>query len=208
MKLDVPGVMNPLPNFTTVHENGQLDHIRETEAFLNDLKTGQLPSVSWIIPENAVSEHPPSSIHAGQAYVTNLINTIMQSPAWDSTVIILAWDDWGGFYDHVVPPRVDVNGYGLRVPAMLISPYAKKGFIDHQTLSFDAYLKFIEDIFLEGQRIDPQTDGRPDRRPSVRENNPQLGDLLNDFDFSQPPLPPLILPTDPPPGRASIPGTD
>ncbi len=208
MKLDVPGVMNPLPNFTTVHDNDQLGNIRKTEVFLTDLKNNKLPSVSWVIPENAVSEHPSSSVHAGQAYVTNLINAIMRSPDWNSTVIILAWDDWGGFYDHVVPPKVDVNGYGLRVPALLIGPYVKKGFIDHQTLSFDAYLKFIEDIFLDSQRIDPETDGRPDRRPSVRENVPQLGDLLNDFDFSQSPLPPLILSTDPPPGPASLPGTD
>ena len=207
MKLDVPGVMNPLPNFTTVHDNGQLNYIRKTEVFLTDLKNKKLPSVSWIIPENGVSEHPPSSIHAGQAYVTGLINAIMQSSYWDSTVIILAWDDWGGFYDHVAPPKVDMNGYGLRVPALLISPYAKKGLVDHQTLSFDAYLKFIEDIFLAGQRIDPKTNGRPDPRPSVRENSRQLGDLLNDLDFSQSPLPALILPIDPPPGPASIPGT-
>jgi len=207
MKLDVPGVMNPLPNFTTVHDNGQLNYIRKTEVFLTDLKNKKLPSVSWIIPENGVSEHPPSSIHAGQAYVTGLINAIMQSSYWDSTVIILAWDDWGGFYDHVAPPKVDMNGYGLRVPALLISPYAKKGLVDHQTLSFDAYLKFIEDIFLAGQRIDPKTNGRPDPRPSVRENSRQLGDLLNDLDFSQSPLPALILPVDPPPGPASIPGT-
>jgi hypothetical protein len=168
-------------------------------------ETNKLPSVAWVIPENGVSEHPPSSIHAGQAYVTGLINAIMRSSYWKDTVIILAWDDWGGFYDHVPPPKVDVNGYGLRVPALLISPYAKKGFIDHQVLSFDAYLKFIEDIFLNGERLDPLTDGRPDPRPSVREINPQLGDLLNDLDFSQVPLPPLILPINPPPGPASIP---
>jgi phospholipase C len=207
MKLDVPGVMNPLRNFTTVHDNGQLDHIRKTEVFLTDLKNNSLPSVSWVIPENGVSEHPPASIHAGQAYVTALINAIMQSSYWESTIIILAWDDWGGFYDHVPPPKVDVNGYGLRVPALLISPYAKKGLIDHQTLSFDAYLKLIEDVFLNSQRIDPGTNGRPDPRPSVREMNPQLGDLLNDLDFSQAPLPPLILPIDPPSGPASIPGS-
>jgi Phosphoesterase family len=87
----------------------------------------------------------------------------MQGPAWSSTAIFLAWDDWGGFYDHVVPPHVDINGYGLRVPGIVISPYAKQGYIDHQTLSFDAYVKFIEDDFLSGQRIDPQTDGRPDQ---------------------------------------------
>ncbi len=202
---DVPGVMNPLPNFATVHEDEQLNHIRLTAEFLASLNDGTLPAISWIIPELGVSDHPATSIRAGQAYVTGLINAIMQSPEWDSTVIFLAWDDWGGFYDHVVPPTVDVNGYGLRVPALLISPYAKKGTIDHQTLSFDAFLKFIEDIFLDGQRLDPQTDGRPDSRPTVRENSPLLGDLLNDLDFSQEPLPPLILPLDPAPGPASIP---
>ena len=94
----------------------------------------------------------------------------MRSPDWDSTAIFLVWDDWGGFYDHVVPPKVDLHGYGLRVPALVISPYAKRGYIDHQVLSFDAYLKFIEDVFLDGQRLDPRNDGRPDPRPFVREN--------------------------------------
>jgi LysM repeat protein len=117
----------------------------------------------------------------------------MQGPNWDSTAIFLSWDDWGGFYDHVEPPEVDQNGYGLRVPGLVISPYAKQGYIDHQTLSFDAYVKFIEDVFLGGQRIDPETDGRPDPRPTVRENVSQLGDLLGDFDFSQPSRSPVVL---------------
>jgi Phosphoesterase family len=94
---------------------------------------------------------------------------------------------------------VDGNGYGLRVPGIVISPYARRGFVDHQTLSFDAYLKFIEDDFLGGQRIDPATDGRPDPRPDVRENAPGLGDLIADFDFHQRPRPPLLLPTRPDP---------
>jgi phospholipase C len=110
----------------------------------------------------------------------------------------VAWDDWGGFYDHVVPPTVDKNGYGLRVPALTISPYAKKGMIDHQTLSFDAYLKFIEDVFLNKQRLDPKTDGRPDPRPTVRENASLLGDLMSEFDFSQAPRPPVLLSEHPP----------
>lgn len=101
---------------------------------------------------------------------------------------------------------MDENGYGLRVPSLLISPYAKRGLVDHQTLSFDAYLKLIEDIFLAGKRLDPRTDGRPDSRPTDRENSPMLGDLLNDLDFNQPPLPPLILPEDPDSGPASTPG--
>ena len=130
--------------------------------------------MSWIDPNGTVSEHPPALVSAGQSYVTGLINAIMRSPDWKSTAIFLSWDDWGGFYDHVKPPRVDENGYGLRVPGLVISPYARRGFIDHRTLSFDAYVKFIEDDFLGGQRLDPATDGRPDPRPDVRENAPQL----------------------------------
>ena len=202
---NVPGDWNPLPAFDTVKQDGELANIQTVDKYFAAAQNGTLPAVAWIVPENKVSEHPPSKISDGQAYVTGLINAAMQGPDWNTTAIFLAWDDWGGFYDHVVPPRVDKNGYGLRVPGLVISPYAKKGFIDHQTLSFDAYLKFIEDDFLNGQRIDPQTDGRPDPRPSVRENMPQLGDLVNDFDFTQAPRPPLILPTNPKPGPASIP---
>jgi phospholipase C len=118
----------------------------------------------------------------------------MKSKDWPSTAILLSWDDWGGFYDHVAPPQADGNGYGLRVPGLVISPYAKAGHIDHQVLSHDAYLKFIEDDFLNGRRIDPATDGRPDSRPTVRESSPLLGNLTRDFDFTQPPRPPLLLP--------------
>jgi phospholipase C len=97
----------------------------------------------------------------------------------------------------VVHPVVDGNGYGLRVPGLEISPYAREGYVDHQTLSFDAYLKFIEDDFLGGARIDPTLDGRPDSRPDVRENASQLGNLVLDFDFFQQPRPPHLLPTIP-----------
>jgi phospholipase C len=79
------------------------------------------------------------------------------------------------------------------VPGLVISPYAKRGFVDHQTLSFDAYVKFVEDDFLKGQRLDPRTDGRPDPRPDVRERAPQLGNFVRDFDFSQKPRRPIIL---------------
>ena len=122
----------------------------------------------------------------------------MQGPDWPSTAIFLAWDDWGGFYDHVAPPKVDRNGYGLRVPGLVITPYARQGYVDHQVLSFDAYAKFIEDDFLGGSRLDPKTDGRPDPRSSVRENAPILGNLVRDFDFNQKPRPPVLLPLHPP----------
>ena len=206
-KLSVPGIWNPLPGFGDVQADGQMGNVQDVSHFLSSARAGTLPAVSWVVPNSQDSEHPPALISAGQSYVTNLINTVMAGPDWSSTAIFLTWDDWGGFYDHVVPPTVDANGYGLRVPGLVISPYARQGYVDHQTLSFDAYLKFIEDDFLSGQRIDPATDGRPDSRPDVRENAPQLGDLTADFDFTQTPRPPTLLPmhptTDLVPGRHS-----
>ena len=189
-----PGIWNPLPYFDTVREDGELSNVQSVENFYEQAKAGTLPAVAWVVPSGPVSEHPPAAVSAGESYVTSLIDAVMQSPNWDSTAIFLAWDDWGGFYDHVVPPTVDVNGYGLRVPGLVISPYAKHGYIDHQTLSFDAYVKFIEDDFLGGQRLDPSTDGRPDPRPTVREDVSVLGDLRKDFDFGRRPREPFILP--------------
>ena len=165
--------------------------------FYASAKSGALPAVSWVVPSGAVSEHPPAPVSFGQSYVTSLVNAVMRSPDWRSTAIFLAWDDWGGFYDHVAPPVVDQNGYGLRVPGVVISPYARRGYVDHQTLSFDAYVKFIEDDFLHGQRLDPATDGRPDPRPDVRENATILGNLVTDFNFDQRPRPPMLLPVHP-----------
>ena len=200
------GIWNPLPYFDTVRQDGQLRNIEPVHRFYRAARRGNLPAVSWVAPADAVSEHPPSSIGVGENYVTGLINTIMSGPDWNSTAIFLAWDDWGGFYDHVRPPRVDENGYGLRVPALVISPYARKGYVDHQTLSFDAYLKFIEDDFLGSQRLNPRTDGRPDPRPDVRENAPILGNLVSDFNFNKTPRPPVLLPQQkvaPVPGHAT-----
>ncbi len=194
---NTPGIWNPLPWFDTVQADGQLGNIKDVSSFYTAAKAGTLPAVTWVVPSGAVSEHPPAPVSAGQSYVTSLINALMKSPDWDSTAIFLAWDDWGGFYDHVVPPTVDENGYGLRVPGMVISPYAKRGYVDHQTLSFDAYDKFIEDDFLGGQRINPASDGRPDPRPSVRENEKVLGNLIEDFDFNQGPRPAVVLPVHP-----------
>jgi phospholipase C len=200
-----PEIWNPLPWFTTVKQDGQLGNIQTIGSFYADAKSGHLPAVSWVVPNGKVSEHPTALVSTGQTYVTTLINAIMSSSDWSSTAIFLAWDDWGGFYDHVVPPVVDQNGYGLRVPGIVISPYARSGYIDHQTLSFDAYVKLIEDDFLGGQRLDPKTDGRPDPRPTVRETAPALGDITQAFDFNQAPRPALLLNPNPPPGPASTP---
>jgi len=198
---------NVLPGFTSFWDgerrNGPRDNVLPVDDYLSAAADGSLPSVSWIFPTSATSEHPtsPSTTRTGMAYVTRLVNAAMQSPDWNSTAIFLTWDDWGGFYDHVVPPRVDGNGYGLRVPGLVISPWVRAGSIQHATLSFDSYLRLIEDRFLGGQRLDPKTDGRPDSRPTVRERlaNPMQGV----FDFTQDPLPPLVL--DPWPWHAAEP---
>jgi phospholipase C len=200
-----PSIWNPLPAFDTVRQNHQVGNVRSISHFYRAARDGGLPAVSWVMPNDKVSEHGPQPIDAGQAYVTGIVNAIMRGPDWSSTAIFVTWDDWGGRYDHVRPPRVDLNGYGLRVPGLLISPYARAGFIDHQTLSFDAYNKFIEDDFLGGQRIDPKTDGRPDPRPDVRENSPRLGDLAAEFDFNQLPRRPLLLNPHPLPASAPAP---
>ena len=203
----VPKLWNVMPGFTDVNQDKQTGNVQTLTDFKAQAKAGTLPAVSWIVPDQQDSEHPSALVSTGQAYVTRIVNAVMRSSDWKSSAIFIAWDDWGGFYDHVVPPVADSLGYGIRVPAMVISPYAKKGHIDPQTLSFDAYIKFIEDDFLGGQRLDPGTDGRPDSRPDVRESLSMLGSLQHDFDFSQSPRPPVLLPINPPTDSPSIPAS-
>jgi len=134
-----PSIWNPLPSFTDVKADGQLGDIKNLADFYPAAEHGTLPAVSWIVPTQPDSDHPPANPATGQAYVTNLIDTIMRGADWDSTAIFLTWDDWSGY-------------------------------VDHQVLSFDAYNKFIQDDFLNGARLNPATDGRPDPRPDVRED--------------------------------------
>jgi phospholipase C len=188
-----PSSLNVLPWFDDVREDDEVSNVEDTSRFFEELRRGELATVNWLIPNDEHSEHPPSLVSRGQAYVTEVVNAVMQSPYWQSTVIFLTWDDWGGFYDHVTPPVVDGNGYGFRVPGLTISPWVRPGQVDKQVLSHDAYLRFIEDVFLDGARLDPARDGRPDDRPTVREDAAELGDLLRELDFDQKPNPPLVL---------------
>jgi phospholipase C len=190
----VPPIWNVLPGFTDLTQPAT-SGVQPLSNFMAQAQAGTLPQLSWIVPDPKDSEHPPALVSTGQAYVTNIINAVMNSSDWDSSAIFLAWDDWGGFYDHVnpLPFAPDTWGYGIRVPALVISPYARQGYIDPQTLTTDAYLKFIEDDFMGGQRLNPANDGRPDPRPDVRESSPLLGNLVSDFNFGQPPREPMIL---------------
>jgi phospholipase C len=213
-KANVANFWNPLPAFAQFQQNVQANrhyasHFVKVDQFYRDIAENNLPTVIWIIPNGKVGEHPPASVADGMDYVTSLVNTIMESRYYYDTVIFIAWDDWGGFYDHVNPPVVDKTvggvpfGYGFRVPGIVISPYVARRF-DHQILSYDAYNRLIEDLFLNSGRLDPATDGRPDPRPDVREalttayvepehQKVAIGDLLNDFDFAQPPIRPIVL---------------
>ena len=212
----VPSAWNVAPGFSYVVGRGGpylKAHNPSVDQFLKDVQNNTLPQVAWVVPGLDVSEHPGNSgVTAGEMYVTSLVNAVMQSPYWQSTAIFISWDDWGGFYDHVAPPNVDTNsttypiqGFGLRVPGLLVSAWAKPGYVDHQTLSFENYAVFFENLFMNGARLDPAALGHPDARPTIRDeitsvsypngNTEQIGDLMNEFDFTQTPLPPLVLTT-------------
>jgi phospholipase C len=172
-------LFNPLPRFAWIQDNPtQSSRLVDTTQFYTDAASGDLPQVSWVIPNDAVSEHPPSDIRAGMAYVTGLVNAVMGGPDWDSTAIFISYDEWGGFYDHVTPPVVDQYGYGLRVPGLVISPYARQGYVDHNVYSTDSWLKLIE------ERYD---------LPALTARDRNAADMLSDFDFAQSPRPPVLL---------------
>jgi phospholipase C len=146
-----PGKDGYVWNFGSYYENlwsgKQRNNDVANSQFCSDAASGQLPNVSWITPPSKFSEHPNSSIANGERWTVEQINCIMSSPYWSSSLILLTWDDWGGFYDHVAPPDVDFFGYGIRVPLLVISPFAKPGYVGHQLYSFDSMNKEIETIF-------------------------------------------------------------
>jgi len=146
--------------------------------FIPDAMSGNLPAVSWIVIGSGMSEHPPESPCTGENWTVRQLNAVMQGPDWNSTAVFLTWDDFGGFYDHVPPPTVDNFGFGPRVPLLIISPFAKSGFISQTVYEFASLLKFVEQRF----GLDPLSD-----RDAV------ANDLLDSFDFSQDPLPPFVL---------------
>ncbi len=155
-------------------------HVVPVSQFVEDAAQGKLPAVSWLVPPGEVSEHPKfSSTCQGEQWTVQQLNAVMQGPHWGSTVVLLTWDDFGGFYDHVPPPQADAFGFGPRVPLLVISPYAKPGYIAHTVYEFSSLLKFVERRY-----------GLAPLTTRDREAN----DLLDSFDFEQAPQPPLLLP--------------
>ena len=139
---------NPLPGFADYRQKGWSSHIRPSDLFLADLKKGNLAQVTWIMPtSDETSEHPPYDLASGETWVKSVVSAIQASQFWPSTAIFLTWDDYGGWYDHVPPRQVDNYGYGFRVPLILVSPYAKHGYIEHTETDHTSLLKFIETNF-------------------------------------------------------------
>lgn len=171
---------NPLPGFKAIRQNpAEMNRLVSQDEYFYDLQHGSLPQVSWLVPDFQDSEHPPEPLAQGMWYVTRLINALMQSAYWKNTVIFLCWDDYGGFYDHVPPPEVDAYGYGPRVPMIVISPFARRHYVSHDTYDFTSVLKFIE------------------RRWNLKHLTPRdarANDMADCFDFDQPAAPPLVIP--------------
>jgi phospholipase C len=153
------------------------EHVVPASQFEQDAATGNLPAVSWLVtgPE---SEHPPWSTCLGEGWSVREFNAVMKGPDWESTAIFLTWDDFGGFYDHVPPPDVDYLGLGPRVPLLIISPYARSGYVSHTVYEFSSFLRLVEMRF----GLDPLT-----------ERDAAASPMLDSFDFTQPPLAPLVL---------------
>jgi phospholipase C len=150
------------------------------EQFLIDARTGHLPAVSWLIPPGPVDEHPPASMCEGENWTVSVLNAVMQGPDWNSTVVFMTWDDFGGFYDHVAPPQVDQFGLGPRVPLLIISPYAKPGYVSHTVYDHTSILKFVETRY---------------GLPALTSRDAWANAMLDSFDFGRPPRPPLLLST-------------
>ncbi len=167
---------------------GTIPHIRygpmwsnvvDTSTFIPDVQSGNMPQVTWLMPPTPESDHPGyGALCDGENWTVRTVNAIMNSPEWKHTAIFLTWDDFGGFYDHVAPPHVDIYGYGPRVPLVVISPYAKRGSVFHGTSDFTSVLRFIEE--LHGL-------------PTLTERDAAANDLIGAFDFRQAPSEPLTL---------------
>jgi phospholipase C len=155
----------------------------ETKVF-DDVEKGQLPSVAWVIPDFKWSDHPSTPSNWGPSWVADVVDEIGKSSAWQSTAIILLWDDWGGWFDSAPPPQLDYVGLGLRVPCIIISPYVKKGALSHTQYEYGSILKFMEETF---------------KLKSLGSTDVRATTIVDAFDFTQKPRAFVAIPTQHPP---------
>jgi phospholipase C len=161
--------------------NGPMwDKVVPESQLYEDLERGDLPAMSWVVPPQSGNDHPSAEhgICEGENWTVRALNAIMRSDDWPTTAVVLTWDDFGGFYDHVPPPHVDLYGMGPRVPAIVISPWARSGYVDHRVYDFSSVLKTAERLF---------------GLPALHERDRRASDMFGAFDFDQEPLEPLLL---------------
>jgi len=172
--------VQPLRQVKAVWDNRRLRaHVQTPDRFLADVRAGTLPTVSWLTPSFGQSDHPPGSMCRGENWTVQMLDAVMANHRlWAHTAVILTWDDFGGFYDHVEPPHYDIYGLGPRVPMILISPWAAQR-IEHQVMSFDSVLNFVEAI--TGVKRLPQ------QRPADSGDLAALNDMMGAFDFNKTP---------------------
>jgi len=152
--------------------------VKDERDFQADARAGRLPTFSWVTPTFRQSAHPPFAVCTAENWFVDKMNALMRGPDWSSTAVFLTWDDYGGFYDHVAPPRIDALGLGPRVPLLVISPYAKRGYVTHTQYAFESILRTFEEIA---------------RLPALTTRDAKTHDLLDSFDFAQRPAAPLVV---------------
>jgi phospholipase C len=171
---------NPLASQAKSYTPTYSSHFVPRSDFFTDAKNGNLPNVSWIIPDALHSDHPPYNVTVGMQFIMSVLSATEKSPEWNSTAVFVTWDEYGGFYDHVAPPQIDGLGLGFRVPLIVVSPYSREGYVNGNLTSFDSLLRFVEWRFGLGNL-------------TTRDATANLP--LGFFDFNATPRPPLTLPS-------------
>lgn len=167
----------PLLNFQRFKDDPELaGRIVDLGEYYRDLSAGTLPAVAYVVTSGS-SENPPSRIQAGQSLVRNMTSELARSRYWSNSAFLLTYDGWGGFYDHVAPPKIDEHGYGFRVPALLMSAYSRRGHVDHTQVDYTSVLKFVEDNW----KLAP-----------LGARDAASANLFSAFDFTSPPRPPEL----------------
>jgi phospholipase C len=155
-------------------------NVSSTQNVLGDISGGKLASVVWVCPDFANSDHPGSKPDTGPSWVAQVVNAIGQSQYWNTSAIVVVWDDWGGLYDHVAPPQLDYQGLGMRVPMLIVSPYAKKGYVSHTQYEFGSLVKFVESTWSLG---------------SLGTTDARANNITDAFNFRQSPRPFSAIPS-------------
>jgi phospholipase C len=175
-----PGLWNAVDAIRSIwHTSDYANVVYPSAQVLTDINNGHLANVTWITPSGRSSDHAGATDGSGPSWVASIANAIGASPYWRSTAIFVVWDDWGGWYDHVKPPLYNSYELGFRVPLVVISPYAKRGYISHTQHEFGSILHFTEENF---------------GLPSMGTTDARADDLSDCFDFEHAPTPFVAIP--------------